>query len=127
MPESRNRYDSELAEFKTKLRDSRIDAGLSLDDLANLMGSDKSPLSKIENGTRIPRLDMFFRILDALEVPASALLPTRLSRYQNSAEWDQLGAIFARLPEHEKETAVRYIRAMLIGVLEDVNHQRGIY
>ena len=110
-------YKQDIAEFGNNLRSLRESAGLSLDDLARMLESDKSPLSKIENGGRIPRLDMVFRIMDSLRVPPEVLVPARFMINQTDIEWRHLSTLYSQLPADEKETAVRYIRALLVGIL----------
>ena len=116
-PMQEHNYELDIAEFSDKVRSIRKNTGLSLDDLARRLESDKSPLSKIESGRRIPKLDMVFRIADAMNVPASVLLPDRFLLRNGDAEWSDLYHLYTCLPESERETAVRYIRAMLTGLI----------
>ena len=44
-------YEQDIKEFGHNLKDARVKAGLSLDDLARIIDSDKSHLSKIESGS----------------------------------------------------------------------------
>ena len=50
-------YEQDIKEFGYNLKDAREKAGLSLDDLARIIDSDKSHLSKLESGSQIPKVD----------------------------------------------------------------------
>ena len=52
-----------------KIRQTREQQGLSLTDLSIAVGSDKSALSKIEKGERVPNLETIGRLADELDVP----------------------------------------------------------
>ncbi len=52
-----------------RIRETREQHGLSLTDLSVAVGSDKSALSKIEKGERVPNLETIGRLADELDVP----------------------------------------------------------
>ena len=71
-------YERDVLNFGAKARRIRETRGLSLDNLANLTGIDKAALSRIENGTRIPKYVTFLRIVDALDSPLADFMPLRM-------------------------------------------------
>ena len=107
-------YEKDILDFGTKVRTIREAQGLSLDNLANLTGIDKAALSRIENGTRIPKYDTFLRIVDALNSPLTNFMPSRF--FEDDGIWFRIRAYLMILPEQERTEAERYILAMLVGL-----------
>ena len=107
-------YEKDILDFGTKVRTIREAQGLSLDNLANLTGIDKAALSRIENGTRIPKYDTFLRIVDALNSPLTNFMPSRF--FEDDGTWFRIRAYLMILPEQERTEAERYILAMLVGL-----------
>ena len=108
-------YSKDIKDFGTNVRIQRERKGLSLDELSDLIGSDKAALSRIENGDRTPKYDTVLRIADALNVTPAELGPVRFSD-------DGLAPILPygklqKLPERKRQDAVEYINAMLDGLL----------
>lgn len=56
------------------IRYFREEKNLSQEVLSGLAGMDRSHLSKIELGLRSPTVSALYKIADALDVPASAIL-----------------------------------------------------
>ena len=52
-----------------RIRQTREQQGLSLTDLSIAVGSDKSALSKIEKGERVPNLETIGKLADGMGVP----------------------------------------------------------
>lgn len=48
------------------LRNARMEAGLTQEELALRIGADKSYISKVEHGKTIPTVSSFYRIVSAL-------------------------------------------------------------
>ena len=107
-------YEKDILDFGTKVRTIREAQGLSLDNLANLTGIDKAALSRIENGTRIPKYDTFLRIVNALNSPLTNFMPSRF--FEDDGTWFRIRAYLMILPEQERTEAERYILAMLVGL-----------
>ena len=62
-------------EFGPVLRRLRFEKGLSQEALAERTGmASHSHLCRLESGRKQPTLEMLFRLADALEVPASAIV-----------------------------------------------------
>ncbi len=64
----RNEFDEEAYAFYTGqlLLDARKDAHLTQAELAERLGVQKSYISRIENGSTVPSVATFYRILNAL-------------------------------------------------------------
>ena len=64
----RNLFDAETREFciAQVLREERINAGLTQEQLAERIGTKKTYISRIENGKQNIQLSTLFRIFDSL-------------------------------------------------------------
>lgn len=109
-------YEQDIKEFGYNLKDAREKAGLSLDDLARIIDSDKSHLSKLESGSQIPKVDTVFRLMDALNLSASSLMPARFLRNSQNNELDRICEFYGKLPERKRGDMLRYIRALIVGL-----------
>ena len=89
---------------------------MSLDELADRIDSDKSSLSRIENGDRIPRLDRVLQIADALKTTPAKLLPNRFMDDKNADLLPQIHRRLMRQTAEQRRTSLRYICAMLDGL-----------
>ena len=67
-----------------RIRQTREQQGLSLTDLSIAVGSDKSALSKIEKGERVPNLETIGRLADELDVPMTVWFQETASSNTNS-------------------------------------------
>jgi len=62
-------------EFGSVLRRLRIEKNMSQEALAERAGmASHAHLSRLESGHKQPTVEMLFRLADALEVPASAII-----------------------------------------------------
>lgn len=59
---------------RSRMKQLRIDAGISQDDLAKAAGIDRKTVNRIENGHFSPNLDTFFRLCIALGVRPADLM-----------------------------------------------------
>ena len=109
-------YEQDIKEFGYNLKDAREKAGLSLDDLAWIIDSDKSHLSKLESGSQIPKVDTVFRLMDALNLSASSLMPARFLHNSQNNELDHICELYGKLPERKRGDMIRYIRALIVGL-----------
>jgi transcriptional regulator with XRE-family HTH domain len=60
--------------FGSVLRQVRNAKGLSQEDLALRLNIARSHIGRLETGEKNPGLKMLFRLADALEIPASAII-----------------------------------------------------
>lgn len=59
---------------RRRMRQLRMDAGISQDNLAKAAGIDRKTVNRIENGHFSPNLDTFFRLCVALDVRPSDIM-----------------------------------------------------
>lgn len=59
---------------RRRMRQLRMDAGISQDNLAKAAGIDRKTVNRIENGHFSPNLDTFFRLCIALDVRPADLM-----------------------------------------------------
>lgn len=63
-----------LGMFGEQLRNARLKAELTQEDLAFKAGVDRTYISQLENDKKSPTLDMLFRLCDALDASASRIV-----------------------------------------------------
>ena len=108
-------YTKDIEDTGHRIRERREALGLSLDSLAGIISGDKSGLSRIENGTRIPKYDMILKLCDALNTTPAKLCPNRF--YDSGPEYlTEIHRRLMNLPTTERATAIRYINALLDGL-----------
>ena len=112
-------YKSEMKIVGKKVRTRREKIGLSLDDLANLLNTDKAAVSRIENGERVPKFDTILKLADALQTTPDMLCPDRCYTWQKTKEISSLHEKIMRLLPEEQKVCVRYINALLDGLLAE--------
>ena len=110
-------YKQDMIDFGIKVRMYREGQGLSLDVFANMIDSDKSAISRIENAERTPRYDTVLRIADALGISLSELSPDRLLDQNYYFALPQIHAKLQKLPDESRIETIQYITAMLDGLL----------
>ena len=110
-------YSKDIVEFGAKVRYFREREGLSLDEMADRLGTDKSALSRIENGERSPRYDTILKIVDVLCVTPANLSPERFSDEGLAAMLPQIHGRLLKLAPAKRNEAVKHIIAMLDGLL----------
>lgn len=90
--------------FKDVLRNLRISANLSQEDLANRLGLAKSTISMYENGSRKPNFETLEAIADTFNVDMNTLIgKTEHKNYEPK----QLKNSF-HLTDHEKQVIIAY-------------------
>jgi DNA-binding XRE family transcriptional regulator len=64
----RNKFEQEASDFYTSmiLHQARKEAKFTQDELAKRIGTTKSYISRIENGTIVPSVGVFYRIISTL-------------------------------------------------------------
>lgn len=81
------------------LKDIRKEKGLTQDDLAVAVGVKRAVISKYENGSISPSLDMLEKIAEALNVPVGSFLSPELSRNLTETVTSVLDYAFSRKPD----------------------------
>lgn len=85
---------------------------LTQEDLAALVGISPTHVSIIERGVKVPRLDTFVAIANALEVSADALL-IDVADYAAINAASELSAAIAKLPRQEKLRILKLASALI--------------
>lgn len=85
---------------------------LTQEDLAALVGISPTHVSIIERGVKVPRLDTFVAIANALEVSADALL-IDVADYAAINAASELSAAIAKLPRQEKLRILKVASALI--------------
>ena len=106
-------FDQQIYDVGQRIRQIRIEKGMSQTDLALAMDTDKSAVSKWELGTQILRLDTLYKISDILEVSLSSFIqdmePQQKEEININNEIDSL-------PAEQKQFVLRTIRTLLKGL-----------
>ena len=82
------------------------------DELAALINISTTHMSVIERGAKIPRLDTFVAIANALAVSADALLMDVVD-YAAAGVASELSSAIADLPHDEKMRVLKVVRALI--------------
>lgn len=112
-----NDYSQDIKDFGANVRKYREAQGLSLDALGDLIDSDKSAVSKLENGDRIPKYDTILKLSDALQITPAMLSPNRFSDAKGAIALSQIHERLMKLPAEQRALASTYICAMLEGLI----------
>ena len=112
-----NNYKQDMKDFGANVRKYRETQGLSLDALSDLIDSDKSSVSKLENGERTPKYDTVLKLADALQVTPAMLSPNRFLGGKGAIAFSQIHERLVKLPSEQRAIASTYICAMLEGLI----------
>ena len=110
-------YQLDINDLGYKIMLRRHELGMSMDELAARIHSDKSAISRIENGDRVPRYDTFLKIADALQIHPALLCAERGENAEMQLLLFDIADKITRLPPGTKNTALSSIHAMLDGFL----------
>ena len=106
-------FDERIYEVGQRIRQIRIEKGMSQTDLALAMDSDKSVVSKWELGNKALRLDTPYRLSDILEVtPVSIIQDMDPLQKEEVNLQNEIGS----LPIEQKQFILRTIRTLLNGL-----------
>lgn len=95
-----------------RIKAAREKKNLTQEDLASLTDISPTHVSVIERGAKIPKLDTFVSIANALEVSADALL-VDVADYAAIGAASELSAAFTALSHEEKMRVLKVVSAML--------------
>lgn len=97
-----------------QIRETRIQRGLTLEELAEKAGRNWSYLSQIERARSIPSIETLFAISEQLEIPISLLFETHRPRkeenYRTDAYHSKIMYLLKEVPPREKKTAVAVLK-----------------
>lgn len=95
-----------------RLQDCRIAKGLTQADLAQMVDLTPKYLSNLECGFRMPRMDTFVDIANALNIDANTLLVDYLDQGP-VIEASKVARMLEKLPTDKQRSALRIIEAVL--------------
>ena len=95
-----------------RIKTAREKKNMTQEDLAALIDISQAHISVIERGTKIPRIDTFAAIANALGVSADELLVDVVD-HASSGVASELSAAIEDLPRDEKMRVLKVISALL--------------
>ena len=95
-----------------RIKEAREKRHLTQEELAARIDISPTHVSVIERGTKIPRLDTFVAIANALEVSGDALLLAVVDHAAESQASD-LSAALEGLPGEEKRRILKVVRTLM--------------
>ena len=101
-----------MHDIARNLKCLRRQKGLTQEELAARIDISPTHVSVIERGTKIPRLDTFVAIANALEVSGDALLLDVVDHAAESQASD-LSAALEGLPWEEKRRILKVVRTLM--------------
>lgn len=110
-----NDYSKKYKAIGSNVRMVREAAGISQTELANRIGSNKSAVSRYENGTQKPSLDTLMRVADALSVDLIELMKEEtVSLHGNTVrEIDCIQELNINLTNMNPTTRKNFIRSVI--------------
>ena len=100
----------DLRDVGLRIKKTREAKGLTQEELAALVDLSPTHISVIERGQKIPKLDTFVAIANALDVSADSLLRDVVAQSVNGVVND-LSASITKLPLKEQKRVIRAIEA----------------
>lgn len=121
-------YSEKYRVIGSNIRMVRNAIGISQTELANRVGSDKSAISRYENGTQRPSLETLMRIADALDVDLVDLLKEKvIPSFRNvvsnpDPDWMQvLNIDLSQMSMAARQSFTRSVLAMYRGYQEELS------
>jgi len=102
----------EKASLGQKLRQARLRKGYSQQKLAEMAGTGNVYLGEIERGVKMPSLNSFIKLIDALEISADYILRHELPSGQ-AYIYDELTEKLRGLTPRQRKTVADIIDAYL--------------
>jgi len=103
-------YTTDLIYMADQIREARELNGWSQEELADRADISRSTLYRIESGKPFP-IDIFLKILDIVEVPATQLLPQRMLGKES------LPPQFNQLNDRNKEVVMNTVSTLINSLL----------
>lgn len=102
--------DTFYEEFGRALRECRIKANLTQDDVASKVGLGRTSVTNIEKGRQQVSLHMLYQLADAVDAQPSSLLPPRSEAKEKSELPAELESSLAKLgDETERQWAREFL------------------
>ena len=106
----------ERAALGKRIRESRITKSYTQQDLAVKADIGTVYLSEIERGVKMPSLNIFIKIIDALDASADYILRDEISSGKEYIRMEIAEKLLALTP-HQRETATDILNAYLDNLL----------
>lgn len=100
----------DLRDVGLRIKETREIKGLTQEELAALVDLSPTHISVIERGQKVPKLDTFVAIANALDVSADSLLRDVVAQSVNGVV-NNLSASIMKLPPKEQKRVIRAIEA----------------
>lgn len=125
-----NDYSERYRAIGNNIRMVRNATGISQTELANRAGSDKSAISRYENGTQRPSLETLMRVADALGVELVELLKGKMTlplgnvESESEPDWMQMLNInLNKMSPVARQSFTRSVIAMYRGYQEEFSEK----
>ena len=92
-------------ELGLKIKEARIQKGLTQEKLAESAGVGAVYLSEIERGLKMPSLNLFVKLIDALDISADYILRDELSTGKEYVYDEVIGKLEDLTPKQRKAAA----------------------
>ena len=106
----------ERAALGERIRESRIKKGYTQQNLADLADIGVVYISEIERGIKLPSLNIFIKIIDALDVSADYILRDEISSGKEYICMEIAEKLLVLTP-HQRKTATDILNAYLDNLL----------
>ena len=106
----------ERAALGKRIRESRIKKGYTQQNLAERADIGVVYISEIERGIKMPSLNIFIKIIDALDVSADYILRDEISSGKEYIRMEITEKLLALTP-HQRKTATDILNAYLNNLL----------
>lgn len=119
-----NDYSKKYRAIGSNIRMVRETTGISQTELANRVGSNKSAISRYENGTQTPSLNTLMRMADAMDVDLADLIKEKttlpLKDAVSGSDWIQeLNINLTQMNPTARQNFIRSVLAMYRGYQEE--------
>ena len=109
------RCHEEVSDLGDRIREARKARGMSQEQLADRMATDRKTVSRYELGEREMGISTFIQVTEALNISPSELLPERLSK--NTAcnrKAETLRSLAEALPECDVDLLIGMAKRMIL-------------
>ena len=96
----------------TRIKDIRTKKNMTQDQLAEMIGSDRAVIARIENGNKGCSMDYFVSIANALEVSTDSLLIDSLENPAKSPDEVEVSQILSGCTTEEASILIRTLNAL---------------
>lgn len=101
----------EMTSIGHRIKRARERLGLTQEEFSSRVGLSTTYISTIERGLKLPKMDTFIRIANALDVPADYLLADVVIRSSESSS-DEIDKILSSMPEKERNKMYAIIKIL---------------